>query len=141
MAVRYFAHRNEYRCAIERNPNGRLCVRIRADFGRLAQSVRVYFLASTAERALKQLETTLQYLQAREERVWHWGVKGSDFSPVPDDFLREAGLQPDRRTEFPRKCVLLQLSPGRPIPAPSFEPLRRGLPPGAASGRLATAGD
>jgi len=141
MAVRYFAHRNEYRCAIERNHKGRFCVRIRADFGRLAQSVSVYFLASTVDRALKELEPAIQHLQREEERLWVWGTDRSAVSPVLDASLREAGLEQDRRTEFPRKCSLLQLSPGRPMPAHLFEQFIRGLAQSVAPAHLAAAGD
>lgn len=141
MAVRYFAHRNEYHCALERNQNGKFCVRIRADFGRLARSVSVYFLASTVDRALKKLEQALQYLQRQEARLWLWSTDRSDDSLLADDSLREAGLQRDLRAEFPRKAGILQLSPGRPMPAPLFEPIRRGLTQSVASARFAAAGD
>ena len=141
MPVRYFAHRNEYRCAMERNQNGKYCVRIRADFGRRAWSLSVYFLASTVDRALKKLEQTLQYLQQQEERLWFWSVDRGDDPHIAEDLLREAGLRRDRRGEFPRKASILQLSPGHPMPAPLFEPVRRGLAQSVAAARLAVAGD
>jgi hypothetical protein len=141
MPVRYFAHRNEYRCAMERNQNGKYCVRIRADFGRRAWSLSVYFLASTVDRALKKLEQTLQSLQQQEERLWFWSVDRGDDPHVAEDLLRQAGLRRDRRGEFPRTASILQLSPGHPMPAPLFEPVRRGLAQSVASARPAAASD
>ena len=140
MAVRYFAHRNDYCCAIERNQNGKYCVRIRADFGRRAWSLAIYFLASTVDRALKKLEQTLQFLQQQEERLWFWSVDHSDDPHVAEDLLREAGLRRDRRIEFPPQASTLRLSPDRPMPAPLFEPMRRGLAQSVTSARLAAAG-
>ena len=73
---------NEYLCVIERNQNGKYCVRIRAAFGVAKRgglvrvrtrhigahpgggwSLPVYFLASSFGAAMKKLEETLQLLQ------------------------------------------------------------------------------
>ena len=59
------------------------------------------------------------------------------------EFLREAGLQLDRRNEFPRKATNLSLAPEREVPAFVLGPVRRGLAESieVARGAAAAAGD
>src|SRR5258707_350848 len=68
-------HRNEYQCTIELNQNGKYCVRVRAVFTRKAWTLPVYFLASTFDGAMTNLEQSLQFLQQQEERLWFWAVE------------------------------------------------------------------
>lgn len=132
-------HHNEYQCTIEVNQNGKYCVRVRAVFTRKSWTLPVYFLASTFDRAMKKLEQTLQYLQRQEERLWFWGVERSDDPNFAAELLKEAGLQLDRRAEFPRRSASLVLSPEKSVPAVLLAPVRRGLASAIDFGR-ATAG-
>ena len=82
---------NEYRCAIEKNQNGKYTVRVRAAFGRRSWVLPVYFLASTFDTAMKRLEEALQLLQRNEERLWFFGRERSDdpnFAEAAIDELR-----------------------------------------------------
>lgn len=119
--------RNDYLCSIERNQLGKYCVRIRAIFPRHAWTLSVYFLASSFDRAMKKLEQALQFLQAKEDKLWFWGVERSDDPNFSAEMLREAGLKLDRRDEFPRKSASLSLVPERLVPAFMLGPVRRGL--------------
>ena len=107
---------NEYRCAIERNQNGKYNVRVRAVFGpggsdsenggsdRNGHSgwmLPVYFLASSFNAAMKKLEESLQLLQKNEARLRFWGVERTDDPNLAGDLLQEFGLWLDRRREFP----------------------------------------
>src|SRR2546422_3703562 len=105
MAAKLSQNRNEYRCSIEVNQNGKYCVRIRATFGRHSWLLPVYFLASSFDRAMKKLQQSLQFLQHQEDRLWFWGVDRSDDPNLAAEMLREAGLRLDRRTELPRKAA------------------------------------
>ena len=127
MAAKSGLQRNEYRCTIEVNQNGKYCVRIRASFARHAWVLSVYFLASSFDRAMTKLEQSLQYLQRQEDRLWFWGVDRSDDPNLAGELLREAGLRRDRRAEFPRKSASLSLLPEHPVPAVQLAPVRRGL--------------
>jgi hypothetical protein len=120
-------HQNEYQCTIEVNQNGKYCVRVRAMFTRKAWTLPVYFLASTFDRAMKKLEQTLQFLQRQEERLWFWGVERSDDPNFSAELLKEAGLRPDRRGEFPTRSANVVLSPEESVPAVLLAPVRRGL--------------
>ncbi len=114
MSAKHSLRRNEYRCAIEMNQNGKYCVRIRASYARHSWVLSVYFLASSFDRAMKKLEQSLQFLQRQEDRLWFWGVDRSDDPKLSGEMLSEAGLQMDRRAEFPRKAASLSLPPERP---------------------------
>lgn len=127
MSAKQSQQRNDYRCSIEVNQNGKYCVRIRAHFIRHAWTLSVYFLASSFDRAMKKLEQSLQFLQRQEERLWFWGVDRSDDPNLAAELLREAGLRLDRRAEFPRRSASMALPPEKPVPAFLLAPVRRGL--------------
>ncbi len=150
---------NEYRCAIERNQNGKYNVRVRAVFGpgrrdsesgsdRNSQSawmLPVYFLASSFNAAMKKLEESLQLLQKNEARLRFWGVERTDDPNLAGDLLQEFGLWLDRRREFPRKVAELGVPRERPVPASMLAPVRRILADSVAQerpvDRTAIAGD
>src|SRR5579862_7177139 len=132
-------HRNEYRCCIEMNQNGKYCVRICAQFARRGWVLPVYFLVSKFDRAFPKLEQALQFLQREEDRLWFWGVDRTDDPNVSAEMLRESGLNLDRRAEFPRKAERLALPPEQAVSAFLMAPLRRGLADSVVTGRRATA--
>jgi hypothetical protein len=119
--------RNDYRCSIEKNQSGKYCVRIQAYYPRHAWTLGVFFLASSFDRAMKKLEASLDFLQRHEEKLWFWGVDRAEDMGFSAEFLREAGLRLDQRTEFPRKATNLSLRPEREVPAFVLGPVRRGL--------------
>jgi len=127
MARRQIQKRNEYRCAIESNQNGKYCVRIRASFGRHEWVLSAYFLASSFDRAMKKLEQSLQFLQQHEDRMWFWSVDRSDDPNLAGELLHEAGLRLDRRAEFPSKAASVLVRPDRLVPAFVLAPVRRVL--------------
>lgn len=132
------SNRNEYRCSIELNQNGKYCVRLRVAYGRRSWLLAVYFLASSFDRAVKKVEQTFQFLQRHEERLWFWGVDRTDDPNFTGELLADAGLKMDRRAEFPRKAANLSVSPDKPIPAFLVGPVRRALADSmAAAQRLA----
>ena len=133
--------RNDYRCSIERNQTGKYCVRLRVQYPRHAWTLGVFFLASSFDRAMKKLQESLQFLQRNEERLWFWGVDRAADLGFSSEFLKEGGLQLDRRNEFPRKAASLSVEPERDVPAFALGPVRRGLAETVESGRLALAGD
>jgi len=141
MAARLSPPRNEYRCAIEVNQNGKYCLRIRAAFARHSWTLSLYFLASSFDRTMKKLEQSLQFLQRHEERLWFWGVDRSDDPNFSEEMLREAGLRLDRRGEFPRKTTGVSVPPGRPVPALLLAPVRHGLAESLESIRSVAASD
>ena len=131
---------NEYRCAIERNQNGKYNVRVRAVFGpggrdsenggtgqngHTGWMLPVYFLASSFNAAMKKLEESLQLLQKNEARLRFWGVERTDDPNLAGDLLREFGLWLDRRREFPRRVAELGVLRERPVPASLLAPVRR----------------
>ena len=131
---------NEYRCAIERNQNGKYNVRVRAVFGpgerdsenggseqkgHRGWMLPVYFLASSFNAAMKKLEESLQLLQKNEARLRFWGVERTDDPNLAGDLLQEFGLWLDRRREFPRKVAELGVPRERPVPASMLAPVRR----------------
>jgi hypothetical protein len=144
---------NEYRCAIERNQNGKYNVRVRAVFGpgghdsengRAGQNghsghsrwmLPVYFLASSFNAAMKKLEESLQLLQKNEPRLRFWGVERSDDPNLAGDLLQEFGLWLDRRREFPRRVAELGVPRERPVPASMLAPVRRILADSVAQER------
>lgn len=127
MPARLSSVRNEYRCSIERNQAGKYCVRIRVRYTRHAWSLGVFFLASSFDRAMKKLEESLDFLQRHEEKLWFWGVERAEDLGFSAEFLREAGLKLDKRTEFPRKFANLAVVPERSVPAFMLGTVRRGL--------------
>jgi hypothetical protein len=127
--------RNEYRCTVELNQTGKYCVRIRAHFPRHHWTLGVFFLASSFDRAMKKLESSLQFLQRDEDRLWFWGVDRTDDPNLSGELLREAGLRLDRRDEFPRKAAMLQVSLEQPVAAFLLAPVRRHLAESVESAR------
>jgi len=133
--------RNDYRCSIERNQTGKYCVRVRVQYPRHAWNLGVFFLASSFDRAMKKLEESLHFLQRNEEKLWFWGVDRAADLGFSAEFLKEAGLQLDRRLEFPPKAANLSVEPERDVPAFVLGPIRRGLAELVESPRLQLAGD
>ncbi len=141
MAARTSQSRNDYRCSIEKNQNGKYCIRMRVQYPRHAWSLGVFFLASSFDRAMKKLEESLHFLQRNEEKLWFWGVDRAEDMGFSAEFLKDAGLQLDRRNEFPRKAAALSLEPERDAPASALGFVRRGLAESVESGRVQLAGD
>jgi hypothetical protein len=141
MPARTTTVRNDYRCSIEKNQNGKYCVRIRVYYPRHAWSLSVYFLASSFDRAMKKLEESLDFLQRHEEKLWFWGVDRAEDMGFSAEFLKEAGMRLDKRTEFPRKAANLALPPERAVPAFVLGPVRRGLAESVEAPRTVNAGD
>jgi len=141
LAARANNIRNDYRCSIELNQTGKYCVRIRVQYPRHAWNLGVFYLASSFDRAMKKLEESLRFLQRSEEKLWFWGVDRAEDLGFSAEFLKDAGLQLDRRIEFPRKASNLSLEPERDVPAFVLGPVRRGLAESVESGRVRLAGD
>jgi hypothetical protein len=136
--------RNDYHCSMERNQSGKYCVRIQVHYPRHAWTLSVFFLASSFDRAMKKLEQSLDFLQRHEEKLWFWGVDRAEDLGFSAEFLKEAGLKLDLRTEFPRKATNILLSPEREVPAFVLGQMRRGLAESVVSPRaiaMAAAGD
>jgi hypothetical protein len=133
--------RNDYRCSMERNQSGKYCVRVRVQYPRHAWALGVFFLASSFDRAMKKLEESLHFLQRNEEKLWFWGVDRAADLGFSAEFLKEAGLQLDRRLEFPHKASSLSVEPERDVPAFVLGPVRRGLAESVETPRLQLAGD
>jgi hypothetical protein len=133
--------RNDYRCSIEKNQNGKYCIRMRVQYPRHAWSLGVFFLASSFDRAMKKLEESLHFLQRNEEKLWFWGVDRAEDMGFSAEFLREVGMRLDKRIEFPRKAANLALAPERAVPAFVLGPVRRGLAESVESPRTANAAD
>jgi hypothetical protein len=127
MTARTSSARNDYRCSIDRNQSGKYCVRIQVHYPRHAWTLGIYYLASSFDRAMKKLEQALDFLQRQEEKLWFWGVDRAEDLGFSAEFLKEAGLRLDRRTEFPRKATNVSLTPERQVPAFVLGPMRRGL--------------
>jgi hypothetical protein len=140
-AARTTSVRNDYRCSIERNQGGKYCVRIQAHYPRHAWKLGVFFLASSFDRSMKKLEESLDFLQRQEEKLWFWGVDRAEDMGFSAEFLREAGMKLDRRSEFPRKAANVSLTPERAVPAFVLGPMRRGLAESVESTRNAAASD
>lgn len=141
MSTRITASRNEYRCSMERNQSGKYCVRLRVYYPRHAWTLGLYFLASSFDRAMKKLEEALDFLQRQEEKLWFWGVDRAEDMGFSAEFLKEAGLRLDRRTEFPKRATNVSLPPERDVPASVLGPMRRGLAESVEMVRTAAAGD
>ncbi len=137
MAGRTSQSRNDYRCSIEKNQNGKYCIRMRVQYPRHGWSLGVYFLASSFDRAMKKLGESLH-----EEKLWFWGVDRAEDMGFSAEFLKDAGLELDRRNEFPRKAAILSLEPERDAPASALGFVRRGLAESVeTSGRVQLASD
>jgi len=133
--------RNDYRCSIERNQSGKYCVRVRVQYPRHAWNLGVFFLASSFDRAMKKLGEALRFLQRNEEKLWFWGVDRAADLGFSAEFLKEAGLQLDRRVEFPTKASSISVEAERDVPAFVLGPVRRGLAESVEAPRLQLAGD
>ena len=133
--------RNGYRCSIERNQSGKYCVRIQVRYPRHSWTLGVFFLAASFDRAMKKLEEALDFLQRHEEKLWFWGVDRAEDMGFSAEFLRQAGLLLDRRSEFPQKTANISLAPEREVPAFVLGPMRRGLAESVESTRTASVGD
>jgi hypothetical protein len=124
---------NEYACAIERTQNGKYNVRVRASFSSTKGAetgpwtLKLYFLASSFNAAMKKLEETLQILQKNEEKLRFWGVERTDDPNFAGDILRDFGLWLDRRHDFPRKVAELAVTRERQVPASQLAQIRRTL--------------
>jgi hypothetical protein len=140
MATRTLAARNDYRCSIDRNQSGKYCVRVQVHYPRHAWTLSIFFLASSFDRAMKKLEEALDFLQRQEEKLWFWGVDRAEDMGFSAEFLKEAGLRLDRRTEFPRKATNVSLTPEREVPAFVLGSMRRGLAESVEMSRSAAAG-
>jgi len=116
-------------------------VRIQVHYPRHAWTLTVYFLAGSFDRAMKKLEESLDFLQKHEEKLWFWGVDRAEDMGFSAEFLKEAGLKLDQRSEFPRKATSLSLAPEKEVPAFVLGPVRRGLAELVAAPRTALAGD
>jgi len=101
----------------------------------------VFFLAASFDRAMKKLEEALDFLQRHEEKLWFWGVDRAEDMGFSAEFLRQAGLLLDRRSEFPQKTANISLAPEREVPAFVLGPMRRGLAESVESTRTASVGD
>jgi hypothetical protein len=129
---------------MERNQGGKYCVRIQVHYPRHAWTLSVFFLASSFDRAMKKLEESLDFLQRQEEKLWFWGVDRAEDLGFSAEFLKEAGLKLDQRTEFARKPVTVSLTPEREVPAFALGQMRRGLAESVETPRaiaMAAAGD
>lgn len=135
------AQRNEYRCCIEVNQNGKYAVRVQAKFGGKDWSLPVFFLVSSFDTAMKRLEEALQLLQRHEEHLWFWSVERSDDPKLAGEMLNQFGLRYDQRRDFPRRAAQLAVSAGRPVPAFRLAQARRALADSISSGRTALASD
>jgi hypothetical protein len=141
IATRATTVRNNYRCSMEKNQSGKYCVRIQVHYPRHAWSLEVFFLASSFNRAMTKLEESLDFLQRNEEKLWFWGVDRAEDMGFSAEFLREAGLKLDRRSEFPRKATNLTVKPELEVPAFALGPMRRGLAESVEPARAQLAGD
>lgn len=135
------AQKNEYRCCIEINQNGKYSVRIQARFGAKGWCLPVFFLVSSFDTGMKRLEETLQLLQRDEDRLWFWGVERSDDPKLPAELLKPMGLHYDQRRDFPGRMMEFSVPPGRSIPAFRFAQSRRTLAESISAGRTALASD
>src|SRR5437867_7555743 len=141
MSTRITSSRNEYRCSMERNQSGKYCVRLRVYYPRHAWTLNVYFLAGSFDRAMKRLEEALDFLQRQEEKLWFWGVDRADDMGFSAEFLKDAGMRLDRRTDFPKRATSVTLGPEREVPALVLGPMRRGLAGTVVFARAVADGD
>lgn len=135
------AGRNDYRCCIDINQNGKYSVRVRVLFGRKEWSLPVFFLVSSFDAAMKKLEEAVQVLQRDEERLWFWAVERSDDPKLAAELLNPLGLHYDQRREFPRRVAEFAVPAGRSVSAFRLAQMRRALADSISSGRTALASD
>ncbi|HEV2615219.1 MAG TPA: hypothetical protein VGU63_01270 [Candidatus Acidoferrales bacterium] len=133
--------RNEYRCCIEINQNGKYSVRVQAKFGANDWLLPVFFLVSSFDTAMKKLEEALQLLQRHEEHLWFWGIERSDDPKLTGEMLSQFGLHYDQRKDFPRRAAELTVPAGRPVSAFRLAQARRTLADSISTGRTALASD
>lgn len=133
--------RNEYRCCMEVNQNGKYSVRIQVRFGGKNWSLPVFFLVSSFDTAMKRLEEAVQLLQREEEKLWFWGMERSDDPKLAGELLGNMGLHYDQRREFPRRMAEFAVAIGRPVPAFRLAQMRRALGESISTGRTALASD
>jgi hypothetical protein len=133
--------RNEYRCCIEINQNGKYSVRMQVRFGGKDWLLSVFFLVSSFDTAMKKLEESIQLLQREEERLWFWGVERSDDPGVAAELLSHMGLHYDQRKEFPRRAAEFQVPARRAVSAFRLAQARRALADSISAGRTALASD
>lgn len=141
MNQRMTVERNEYRCCIEINQNGKYSVRIQVRFGAKGWSLPVFFLVSSFDAAMKRLEEAVQLLQREEDRLWFWGVERSDDPKLPAELLGRIGLHYDHRREFPRRMAEFAVPAGRSVSAFRIAQTRRALAECISAGRTALASD
>ena len=135
------AERNEYRCCIEINQNGKYSVRIQVRFGGKDWSLPVFFLVSSFDAAIKRLEEAVQLLQREEERLWFWGVERTDDPKLAAELLGRLGLRYDQRREFPKRVAEFAVPAGRAVSAFRLAQARRALADSVSAGRTALASD
>lgn len=141
MNQKAIVERNQYRCCIEINQNGKYSVRIQVRFGTKNWSLPVFFLVSSFDAAMKRLEEAVQLLQRDEDRLWFWSVERSDDPKVAAELMSGMGLHYDQRREFPRRVAEFALPPGRPVTAFRLAQTRRSLAESITAGRTALASD
>lgn len=133
--------RNQYRCCIEINQNGKYSVRIQVRFGAKNWSLPVFFLVSSFDAAMKRLEEAVQLLQRDEDRLWFWSVERSDDPKLAAELMSDIGLHYDQRREFPYRVAEFALPSGRPVTAFRLAQARRSLAESITAGRAALASD
>lgn len=141
MSQRTSTQRNDYRCCIEVNQNGKYSVRVQVRFGGKGWSLPVYFLVSSFDAAMKKLGESVQLLQQYEERLWFWGVERSDDPKLAAELLNNVGLHYDQRKDFPRRLAEFSVPSGRAVPTFRLAQARRTLAESISSGRTALASD
>lgn len=141
MSQKTALQRNEYRCCIEINQNGKYSVRMQVRFGAKNWSLPVFFLVSSFDAAMKRLEEAVQLLQRDEDKLWFWGVERSDDPKVAAELMNGIGLHYDQRREFPRRKAEFALLPGHPVTAFRLAQARRALADSITAGRTALASD
>lgn len=118
---------NTYRVSVEPNQGGKYEVRLQARYGGSGWILPLYFLVSAPERLTARLLEALRYLQRREEELWMWGASPSDRGLLFDEMLGQAGLELDRRKEFPRVAVVVRVGSGESLRPLQLAELKRKL--------------
>ncbi|MEE8199668.1 MAG: hypothetical protein V3R29_00735 [Candidatus Acidoferrales bacterium] len=118
---------NTYRVGVEANQAGKYEARIQARYTQNGWTLRVYFLAASPERLIVRLQSVLRYLQRQEEELWMWGSSPSDRGLLFQELLEAAGLELDRRKEFPRAAVVVAAAPGESLRPLQLAELKRKL--------------
>lgn len=109
---------NTFRVSVEQNQSGKWAAQIEARYAPTRWTLRVYFLATNPASLVNRLLRAVRFLQREEEKLWIWGSDPSDRELLFDQLLEQAGLQLDRRRDFPRRAVSLAVPAGQ-----SFRPL------------------